>query len=202
MKTRSNAAGAATFMAVLGALMLGAWMAYRPGIDGAFLLDDFSNLSVLSTWGPVTHWDAFWRYVTSGSADPTGRPLPLLSFLIDARDWPAAAAPFKYTNILLHLLNGVLLCWAMLKIARRRGLTGQRGATTALIGSGIWLLHPLFVSTTLYVVQREAMLPTTFTFIGFICWCSGRDAFDAGRVGRAIVWMTAAAWLCTLLATL
>lgn len=202
MKARPDDANAMAFVAALGALLTAAWFAYRPGIDGAFLLDDSSNLSVLGTHGPVTHWAAFWRYVTSGSADPTGRPLTLLSFLIDAQDWPAPAAPFKYTNILLHLLNGVLLCWAMLKIARRRGLNERRTTMAALIGSGIWLLHPLLVSTTLYVIQREAMLPATFTFIGFICWCSGRDALDVGKFGRAILWLTAGAWLCTLLATL
>ena len=202
MKIRSSAASAMAFMVALGALLLAAWLAYRPGIGGAFLLDDFSNLSTLGVDGPVTHWGAFWRYVTSGYADPTGRPLTLLSFLIDAQDWPAPASSFKYTNILLHLLNGALLCWAMLKIARRRKLVESRAVMTALISSGIWLLHPLFVSTTLYVIQREAMLPATFTFIGFICWCSGHNAFDAGKTGRAIVWMSAAAWLCTLLATL
>ena len=189
-------------MVALAALLLIAWLAYRPGIDGAFLLDDFSNLSVLGTNGPVEHWAAFWRYVTSGSADPTGRPLALLSFLIDASDWPAPASPFKYTNILLHLLNGALLCWAMLKIGKRRGLGENQAAILALISSGIWLLHPLFVSTTLYVIQREAMLPATFTFISIICWCSGRNAFDRGRPLQAIIWMIAAAWLCTVFATL
>ena len=202
MKIRSTAIDVTTFMMALGALLLVAWFAYRPGIDGAFLLDDFSNLSALATNGPVEHWDSFWRYITSGNADPTGRPLALLSFLIDARDWPAAASPFKYTNILLHLLNGVLLCWAMLKIGKRRGLGESQAATMALIGSSIWLLHPLFVSTTLYVIQREAMLPATLTFISLICWCSGRNAFDAGQHRRAIILMVAAAWFCTVFATL
>ncbi|RDS85303.1 tetratricopeptide repeat protein [Dyella psychrodurans] len=202
MKIRSGTIDSTAFMVALAALLLVAWLAYRPGIDGAFLLDDFPNLSVLGTNGPVAHWDAFWRYVTSGSADPTGRPLALMSFLIDASDWPAPASPFKYTNILLHLLNGVLLCWAMLKIGKRRGLRENQAATMALIGSGIWLLQPLFVSTTLYVIQREAMLPATFTFISIICWCSARNAFDVGKRTQAITGMMAAAWFCTLVAAL
>lgn len=183
------------------ALLVVAWFVYRPGTAGVFLLDDFSNLSALGKSGPVTTWDAFWRYVTSGTADPTGRPLSLLSFLLDARDWPTAAGPFKATNILFHLLNAVLLCWAMLKLGQRR-LPASRAAMAALAGAGIWTLHPLFVSTVLYVVQREAMLPATFTFIGIICWCSGRNAFDHDRPLRGIAWMAAGAWLCTLLASL
>lgn len=202
MTIKTNAPAAAAFAVALAALLVAAWFVYRSGITGAFLLDDFSNLDALGAWGPVTHWDAFWRYLTSGTADPAGRPLSLLSFLLDAQNWPASATPFKVTNILLHLLNGVLLCWAMLKLARRRGIEEPRAAMAALIGAGIWLLHPLFVSTTLYVVQREAMLPATFTFIGIICWCAGRDAFDGGKTGGGIVWMVTGAWLCTLLAML
>jgi hypothetical protein len=200
MKLQTGVDRALTFALALAVLLLAAWLAYRPGIRGAFLLDDFSGLSNLASNGPITHWAAFWRYVTSGNADPTGRPLGMLSFLIDARDWPAAAGPFKFTNILLHLLNGVLLCWAILGIARRSGFDERRAATMALIGSGIWLLHPLLVSTTLYVVQREAMLPATFTFIGIICWCRGRDALDIGKLVCGVAWMAIAAWLCTILA--
>ena len=61
---------------------------------------------------------AFWRYITSGTADPTGRPVALLSFLLDAHDWPADPAPFLRTN-LLHLVNATLL-FALLRTLGRR----------------------------------------------------------------------------------
>jgi len=68
------------------ATMLLVWGAYRPGLYGSFLFDDFSNLPVLGSSGPIDNWPTFWRYISSGIADPTGRPLTLLTFLIDARD--------------------------------------------------------------------------------------------------------------------
>jgi tetratricopeptide (TPR) repeat protein len=73
-------------------------------------------------------------------------------------------------------------------------------AIAALFGAGAWLLHPLFVSTTLYVVQREAMLPATFVLIGMLGWMASRDALVRGHVKRALIGMTLSAWLCTLLA--
>jgi hypothetical protein len=63
------------------------WLAYHPGLSGGFLFDDYNNLDALGNNGPVASWPVFWRYLTSGTADPLGRPLSLLSFLIDARDW-------------------------------------------------------------------------------------------------------------------
>ncbi|HET7664001.1 MAG TPA: tetratricopeptide repeat protein [Rhodanobacteraceae bacterium] len=212
------------------------WWAYHPGLAGDFLFDDFANLPALGATGPVDNWATFWRYITSGDADPTGRPLTLLTFLIDARNWPASPYPFKVTNVILHLVNGALLAWVLWWLgrvlclhplpsgegARRAGegtklaqspvpsplplSRGERGSTwpalAASFGAGAWLLHPLFVSTTLYIVQREAMLPATFTLVGILGWIAAREALARGRLKRGLIGMACAAWLCTALAVL
>lgn len=232
------------FMSVLAVLLAVTWWAYHSGLSGDFLFDDFANLPVLGATGPVDNWATFWRYITSGDADPTGRPMTLLTFLIDARNWPASPYPFKVTNVILHLINGVLLAWVLWKLGRilsgRNNVssfwTPQRGdpeprdsgevdtntlgsglhatrvpgmtldnrgiAIAALFGAGAWLLHPLFVSTTLYAVQREAMLPATFVLVGMLGWMASREALARGHVKRALVGMALSAWLCTLLAVL
>ena len=186
----------------LAGLLLLAWLVYRPGLSGNFLFDDLVNLNALGATGPVHDWPSLLRYLTSGGGDPTGRPLTLLTFLLNAQDWPADPLSFKRTNVLLHLLNGALLCWAMLKLGERTGLRPSRNRASALLGTATWLLHPLLVSTTLYVVQREAMLPATFTLCGLLCWCTGRARLDDGRISCAWGWMAAGSLLCTLLATL
>jgi len=152
----------------------------------------------------VDTWPTFWRYVTSGEADPTGRPLALLSFLIDANNWPADPYPFKRTNLLLHLLNGSLLAWLLHRLGRLLPITsagensptqppGSRAARridmAALLAAAFWLLHPLFVSTTLYVVQREAMLPATCAMLGLLLWLDGRERLQSGhwRVGACLL---------------
>ena len=130
---------------------------YLPGLSGGFLFDDFINLDALGRNGPIVDAPSFWRYVTSGTSDPLGRPLSLLTFLLNARDWPADPAPFLATNLGLHLLNGMLLWGLLLTLERSLDTAASHRHPIALLGAGIWLLHPLFVSTTLYVVQREAM---------------------------------------------
>ena len=262
---RRGRINALTGIVVLLAILAVTWWVYHPGLSGDFLFDDFANLPAIGATGPVHNWAAFWRYITSGHADPTGRPLTLLTFLIDARNWPASPYPFKVTNVILHLINGVLLAWVLWRLgtflaggsttssfrtphsgdpesvsrlhagwslddsagpktdsgfdpAGRPGMTNGLGfhpagrpgmtidgrgcAIAALFGAGAWLLHPLFVSTTLYIVQREAMLPATFVLVGMLGWMASREALARGHIRRALVGMALSSWLCTCLAVL
>lgn len=184
---------------ILVVAIVGTWWAYRPGLAGAFLFDDFANLPALGHYGPVNNTRTLLYYLTSGTADPTGRPLALLSFLIDAQDWPADPAPFKRTSVLLHLFNGVLLCILLLKLGRAAGIPQRRAGLTAAIGAALWLLHPLWISTTLYVVQREAMLPATFVLFGLLGYLHGRQSLmTSPRQGT--VWIILSVLVGTLLA--
>ncbi len=181
-------------------LILTAW-ALWPGLKGGFLFDDASNLDPLSAYGPVDTLPALARYATSGAADPTGRPLAMLSFLVDGRHSPNNPYPFKRTNLALHLLNGLLLFAALAQIGRTSGLESRRACRTAVLATALWILHPLFVSTTMYIVQREAMLPATFTFAAIWAWLALRRRLLAGHDGAAW-WMAFVVLSCTALATL
>ncbi|WP_037082219.1 hypothetical protein, partial [Pseudoxanthomonas sp. J35] len=154
---------------------------YLPGLSGGFLFDDFANLPALGRYGAVESWTTFWRYITSGTADPIGRPLSLLTFLIDANDWPANPRTFKQTNLTLHLINGILLGFLLARLTKEVGVDGGRAVAAAILGAGLWLLHPLFVSTTLYIVQRETMLPGTFILLGLTGYFAGRERARRGQ---------------------
>ena len=197
------------YLPALISLLAVTWLVYSPGMQGGFLFDDFANLPSLGITGPIDNWPAFWRYITSGTADPLGRPLALLSFLFDAHDWPANPFPFKRTNIVLHVLNGVLLTLLLRHLGRAAvstttPSTGMRVRMdmAALLGAGFWLMHPLLVSTTLYIVQREAMLSTTFILLGLLAWLRGRNAMRSNRTVHGLCWMVLGLIGGTLLAML
>jgi len=184
-----------------------AWCTYLPGLHGDFLFDDFANMPALGTTGPVTHWATFFRYITSGTADPTGRPLTLLTFLLDGHDWPTAAYPFKRTSLLLHLINGTLLTLLLLRLGRhafpdRDAQTDTRLILASIAAATLWLVHPLFVSTVLYVVQREAMLPMTFVLIGLLLWLRGRGLILMGQRKSGLACLVIGLAGCTALAVL
>ena len=184
--------------------LLVAW-AYWPGLSGPFLFDDFGNLDVLGAYGRIHDWPTFLYYITSGNADPTGRPVALLSFLLDARDWPADPWPFKRSNLLLHLLNAGLLAGVIARLQaglRRRDAAFAASPWTPLLAAVLWAAHPFFVSTTLYVVQREAMLPMTFTLLALLAWDRAVLAFAAHRNARGWTWTLLGVGTATLLAGL
>jgi len=173
---------------------------YWTGLSGNFLFDDYPNLKDLGTYGVIDSWEKVRNFVSNGFAAPTGRPISLLSFLIDANTWPADPYPFKYTNLMLHLLNGVLLCWSILLLLKNYNYKEQQALWIALVASAIWLLHPYFVSTTLYIVQRMAQLATLFSLIGIVGYLKYR-LYLSIKPFKAYVGMTIFLGLSTVLAT-
>lgn len=171
------------------ALALLVWC-YYPGFSGPFLFDDEPNLAPLSLLEGELSWDRIKLYLNTGVAGPSGRPLSLLSFLANAQDWPTSAWPFKYTNVLLHALNTVLIFWLSLSIIR--WVKGDTGSGTAIAGviALFWAFNPYHASTVLYVVQRMAMLSAFFVLLGLILYFRGRVFLQDPRrqyVGMGLV---------------
>jgi tetratricopeptide (TPR) repeat protein len=191
---------ASAFSLVPLALLALAFWAFAPGLTGGFLFDDHVNLPILGAYGGVRTWQTLGLYLTSGLGDIVGRPLSLLSFLLDANDWPASPKPFLRTNILLHLLNGLLLFAVLRRLGHERRLDPMHAHLAAVFGAGAWLLHPLFLSTTLYIVQREAMLPASFVLIGMLAWLAGRTRMQKGQLQRGYAFLATGSFVCTGLA--
>ncbi len=187
-------------LAFAALFFLALWI-LRPGLGGGFLFDDEPNLSALGAHGGVVDWATFKAYVSGGIAGPTGRPLALVSFLIDDNTWPSHPGAFKRTNLALHLLNFTALVWATLLLARLHGWEERRAAWLAVLAAGAWALHPFLVSTTFYVVQRMALLAATFSFLALVGYLHGRLLFPH-RPRQGMLWMGASLTLGTLAATL
>jgi hypothetical protein len=172
--------------------------AYFPGLSGPFVFDDLDSIEALGKLGGVRDWDTFRAFVFGGSAGPTGRPLALLSFLIDGQNWPTDAWPFKRTNLIIHLINGALLGVFISQVLRLLDFKQTDVRWIAWLSTAAWLLHPFLVSTTLYVVQRMAQLSTMFIFAGLIGHLYGRSILRYNK-SRAYLVMTCSIGVFTVL---
>ncbi len=153
------------------------------GLPGNFFFDDFSNI-VQNTNIHTTELsiNSIWDLANSGFAGPLKRPIPTISFGINYYFSGLSPYAFKLTNIIIHLINGVLLFALLKQIFIHSSLSAKintpnhrKVATyTAFFASIIWLIHPLHVSGVLYIVQRMNLMAGTFSLIALICYCHGR----------------------------
>jgi tetratricopeptide (TPR) repeat protein len=190
-------------IALIGVLIL-TILVYWPGLQGGFLFDDEVNLRPLGFDGAVNSLETLRSFLVGGAAGPTHRPLSLISFLLDDNTWPTYAPLFKLTNLKIHLLVGVLLCWNTILLLRQVDsvkLTEANIYWVAVLAAGFWILHPYFLSTTLYVVQRMTQLATLFVLLGLLGYLHGRSLLSK-RPCSAYLWMSVSIAVCTLLAVL
>lgn len=159
-------------VAILGLLSLPVCLVYWSGLTGPFLFDDHWNLSPLGAEGGIETVRDWLRFVLGGESGPLGRPVSLASFTLNAQGWPADPWPFKLTNLLVHLGNTILLHVLTRRLFQLCRIS--HATPLATIAALLWALHPLHVSTVLYVVQRMAQLSLFFTLIGLILYIQGR----------------------------
>lgn len=184
-----------TVVLLLGMLAAVGW-AYTPGLSGGFQFDDPANLAALA--GVVDGRSAM-EFILSGSAGPLGRPLSLATFLLQPHAWPDAPGVLIRTNVLLHLLNGLLVAWVLLLVGRNRGEDPVRAGYTAVITAGLWSVLPILASTSLMVIQRMTSLSATFMLLGLVAYLLARQNMDL-RPRPALTGMSVSLVLATLLA--
>lgn len=175
------------------ALLVAATMlVLSPGLHGGFLFDDYSNLLLATSWrvesGTLGEW---WRAAFSDISGPIGRPLALLSFALNYRLTGLDPYWMKVTGLGLHCLNGVLV-WVLCRSIFASLRAGpQLGPFAAFIVSAAWMLHPLQVSSALYIVQRMELGAQAGVLLALVAYMRARARQIEGREGWP--WLLAAA---------
>ena len=166
---------------------------YYPGLHGPLLLDDLENLKSLADLSAgVTTWRDILATSSSGML---GRPVSMLSFI--ANQWASAGDvwAFKYTNLMIHLLCGLLVFWLCGRLLQEHSLKPYCWAVSLWI-TAFWLLTPLQVSTVLYVIQRMAQLSTLFVLAGLVTYVIGRQNLQhRQKLGISLILSCYAFWL-------
>lgn len=171
---------------LLWALLIAVYAVYIPALDAPWQFDDAPNLRELSNVHDST---TAMDFVVGGISSELGRPLALAAFLPNAADWPSNPAGFRYVNILLHMLNGLLVAWLAVRIGGVQPQTTNRAIWPALVLTALWVMHPFLATTSLFIVQRMALLAATFTLLGLLAFVHGRSLL-AQRPAKAYAWMS------------
>lgn len=157
-------------------LLFTAWV-YWPGLSGPILLDDPANLERVQALASEEGFAI--DVLTDNASGPLGRPVSMASFMLDLYLLDGGVWGAKLSNLLIHLLTGVLVWWVSRQVLAALGI--GRDAEYALWVAGLWCLAPLLVSTTLYMVQRMAQLATLFSLLALGAYLHWRRSGDLCR---------------------
>jgi len=172
---------------------------YYPGLSSNFLLDDASNLGSLA----LVPEQGMLNYILSGFAGPSGRPLSLLSFALQYTAWPHNPFAFKAINLVIHLLCGGLVFLISSKFAQYINFAHRDSLLFSFFVTAVWLLHPMQLTTVLYVVQRMTQLASLFMLLGIFLYLQLRERYLQQQDQQwYLALMGLAVWACTVLAVL
>lgn len=166
---------------------------YWPGLKGGFFFDDSVNilepagiqLTSLSRESLLNVWE-------SGVGGPLGRPISMLTFAANYYFFEFDPFWFKLTNLLIHCGNGVLIYFLSLLLLRTLDQSIDRLYSARLIAAvvaALWALHPIQLTSVLYVVQRMTSLSSMFVLMGMILhiWARQKQGWSWANVACYVV---------------
>jgi len=176
-------------------------LVYSPGLPGGFMLDD--GVNILRNYILYVNTFDIEQFVLAGLNFHDGngsRFLPMASFAID--HWRAGGmepGTFKATNIVIQALTALCMAFFLRRLLILAGWQSMRAAWGALIVALLWAVHPLQVSSVLYVVQRMQTLVTLFIVLALWAYVAMRQVQLAGGRGRVQGVLVVVCWLLALM---
>ncbi|MDM1764124.1 MULTISPECIES: hypothetical protein [unclassified Acinetobacter] len=171
---------------ILCLILFFSFIVYLPGLSGDYVFDDIVNIidnkkiAILS----LNYLDlkAAWY---AGDAGPLGRPISMLSFALNYYFTGFNPYYFKLTNLFIHLINGFLVFIIGYKLfqwlsVQYHNISLQLVPYLACLVSLIWLIHPLNLTSVLYVVQRMTSLSALFGLLALAIYCVWRTRTITG----------------------
>ena len=175
-------------------------LVFWPGVSGGFLFDDYHNI-VTNAHVQIKELslDSLWR--ASNAYTDNTRQLPMLTLALNSYWAGLNPWAYKVTGLLIHAINAVLIGLLSLRILAFSALiTTKQRSWAAFALALVWALHPLQVSSALYIVQRMETLCFTFLFIAMLLYLQARtQQISSGRSNKKLWFGIAVCWLLAFL---
>lgn len=169
------------------AVLAAAIFCYANSFDGPFIFDD--NRVILTNPHLYTLWPP-WKAVLV----PT-RAVADISFALNFAISGLTPADYRMTNVLIHVLGGLLLYGIMRRTLRLprfgdrfRSSADALGFVTALL----WVVHPMQTESVTYIAQRIEAVMGLFYLLLFYCFVRGLTST------RPRAWMGGALAACVV----
>lgn len=180
-------------LAGVGVLLLGVMVTlaiYWPGLHGAFFFDDYPNVVLNPGVRLETlSFESVRHALASGISGQFGRPVSQLAFALNFNFSGFDPFAFKLINLVIHSVNGVLiylLAYQVLDSLQFKLKLTNKGLCAALVAVA-WLIHPIQLTSVLYVVQRMTSLSASFLLLAMIVHVLARRRTELDWV--TVIWL-------------
>jgi len=181
---------------------------YTPGLGGVFVFDSVERV-IQNDALRISSLDAE-QLLGAAYAAQASYPQRGLAYITLALNYYLSGQQFdpfafKSTNLVIHVLNGLLVLilaglilsrWHQRDVHAGRRIASLHVTTLAVIATSLWLLHPIQLTSVLYVVQRMTSLSATLVLAGAIGFVVARVRFQR-RESYALAFMYGSVVFCT-----
>jgi hypothetical protein len=160
-------------------------LAYWPGLQGGFVLDDFDNFVQLERFA---RGEVSWiGPIVSNGSGPLGRPLSMATFVATVEAGGHVPWAYKVGNLFLHLSIGALVGLLAAQCIRQDARLAAYWRGLAVFAAIWWLSLPVHVSTVLYAVQRMSQVSTVFLLLGMLAYIEIRRQLEDRPTSRMLI---------------
>src|SRR5579875_643920 len=140
----------------VGAALLCCWLLYAPAFHGPFVFDDASL-----PFSRTMRVEALPAWLTDV------RPVLMASYWLNFRLWGDDPTSYHVLNTLIHAINAVLVFLVLYRLLSLAGLVKPQSIRMAVLGSLIFLVHPLQPESVSYVAGRSESLSALFELLAY-----------------------------------
>lgn len=154
---------------IVGALLvlLAVGAAYRNGVTGPFVFDDFAAIVENTT---IRNFGTALTPPTDRGVPVSGRPLVNLSLAVNYHWSGLDPRSYHKVNVALHALTALLLLGVVRRTLGQVPLRERFASAATAIATAVaacWALHPLQTAAVTYISQRAEVMVALFYLLTF-----------------------------------
>ncbi len=162
----------------IGLIILAVAVAYSNTYTASFHFDDQHTIVENPR---IKHLKNIPSFFWNNEGPVGSRPLLLVTVALNYAIGGLHVTGYHIFNNLLHAINGILFYFFMLMVLnlpRFRDRYAQLSREIALLGSLLFVVHPVQTEAVTYIISRSMPMATFFYLLGFILYTR---AFETGK---------------------
>lgn len=128
-------------------------------------------------------WEGIRKIFTFENGN-TYQPVRMLSYAVDYHFWKLDPFGYHLTSLFFYALTGIMVFFSLKAVSEglRKGAPAESHSRVALLGSLLFVAHPVHVEAVTWLAARKEVLQGFFFFLAFCLYLKGRETSGRRKV--------------------